>query len=79
MDGVDCQFKGIVMPAFISMLHVHEKQLMDIVYKRMVIQDQEEWKDDIAVYKWLGKKVKWGGIEVSKLVQVFYKIAKSLE
>jgi len=67
------------MPAFISMLHVHKKRLMDIVYKRIVIQDQEEWKDDIAVYKWLGKKVKWGGIEVSKLVQVFYKIAKSLE
>jgi hypothetical protein len=52
---------------------------MDMLYEGMVIQDQHEWGDDIAVYKWLGKKVKWGGIEGSKLVWVFHKIAKSLE
>jgi len=79
VDGVDCQFKGIVMPAFISMLHIQEKWLMDIIYEGIVIQDQIEWGDEIEVYKWLGKKVKWGGIEVSKLVQVFYKISNSLE
>ena len=42
VDGVDCQFKRIVMPAFICMLHVQEKRLMDIVYERMVIQDKEK-------------------------------------
>ena len=67
------------MLAFISMLHIQEKWLMDIIYDGIVIQDQIEWGDEIEVYKWLGKKVKWGGIEVSKLVQVFYKISNSLE
>ena len=52
---------------------------MDVVYEEMVVQDQVMWNDDIAVYKWLGKKAEWGGLEVSKLVRVFYKIARSLE
>ena len=58
VDSVDCQFKGIVMAGFISMLHVQEKQLMGILYERMVTQDREKWVDEIAVYKWLGKKVR---------------------
>jgi hypothetical protein len=78
VDGADCQFKGIVMPAFISMLHVQEKWLMGVLREEMG-RDQHEWSDDIAVYKWLGKKMEWGGIEGSKLVWVFHKIAKALE
>jgi hypothetical protein len=31
------------------------------------------------VFRWLGQKLIWGGIEVSKLVQVFYKFAKGQE
>jgi hypothetical protein len=61
------------------MLHVQEKWLMDIVYEEMVVQDQVMWNDDIAVYKWLGKKVEWGRIEVLKLIQIFYKRATLLE
>src|SRR5277367_6555500 len=79
VDSVACQFKGIVMPAFISMLHVKEKWLMGIVYERMVIQDQEKWGDDIAVYKWLGKKVKWVGIEATKLCQIFHALARMVD
>jgi hypothetical protein len=79
VDDVSCQFKGIFMLAFVSMLHVQEKWLMDVVYEEMVVQDQVKWEDDIAVYKWLGKKVEWGGIEVSKLIWIFHKIATLLK
>jgi len=40
VDDVGCQFKRIVMPAFVSMLHVQEKWLIDVVYEKMVVQDQ---------------------------------------
>ena len=36
------------------------------------IGDQEE------VYKWFGQKEEWGGIEVTRLVQMFYQIVRSL-
>jgi len=67
------------MAAFVSMLHMQEKWLIGILYEEMVVRDQHEWGDDIAVYKWLGKRIEWGGIEGSKLVWMFYKIAKSVE
>jgi hypothetical protein len=31
------------------------------------------------VFKWLGQKMIWGGMEVSKLVQVFYRFGKGQE
>ena len=31
------------------------------------------------VFKWLGQKLIWGGIEVSKLVQVFYRFVTAWE
>ena len=78
MNGVDCQFKGIVMAAFVSMLHVRQKWLIGILHEEM-IRDQHEWGDDIAVYKWLGKRIEWGGIEGSRLVWMFHRIARALE
>ena len=31
------------------------------------------------VFRWLGQKIIWGGIEVSRLVQVFYRFEKGRE
>ena len=34
--------------------------------------DRVDTKDEEKVYRWFGQRVKWGGIEGSKLWQVFY-------
>jgi hypothetical protein len=34
-----------------------------------------EVEDRGAVYKWLGERVEWGGIEATRMVQVFHKLA----
>ena len=31
------------------------------------------------MYKWYRQKVDWGGIEATRLVQMFYKLAKGIE
>ena len=35
-------------------------------------------QDEMQVYKWFGQKVEWGGMEVSKSVQVFHRVVKGL-
>lgn len=35
-------------------------------------------RDEIQVYKWFGQKVEWGGMDVSRLVQVFHRAVKGI-
>lgn len=33
-------------------------------------------QDKQGVIKWLGKRIEWGGVECTRLVQVFYRLAQ---
>ena len=76
--GQKCQFEGVVMPAIISALHV-EKQWVVGVMREMAQEEGFNIQVDGVVYQWLGRRVEWGGVEASRLLQVFYKISKALE
>ena len=50
------------------------KMIMNwIKESRVEVGDQEQmcW--------WLGQKVEWGGIEVTRLIQVFYRIVRGMQ
>ena len=35
-------------------------------------------RDEMHVFKWFGQKVEWGGMEVSRFVQVFHRVVKGI-
>jgi superfamily II DNA helicase RecQ len=73
-----CQFPGVVMPAIISALHVKEQCVVQVMGE---MADQEGFDHQVpgAIYPWLGRRVEWGGVEASRLLQVFCKICQVLE
>jgi len=68
--GKRCQFSDISMPAVACMLRTGEDWVRE---GGIDVTNQEE------VFTWLGRKVIWGSIEVSRLVQMFYRFGKGQE
>jgi hypothetical protein len=72
-----CQFEGIIMPLVISGIAEGTDQIYHMIKDRME-GDGIKFGDWEEMYKWFGQKEEWGGIEVSRLVQMFYRIVKDL-
>lgn len=71
-----CQFEGVVMEGVIGALHVAEKWVIGLIYD-MAQEDGVDIKaGDDTPHKWLGRRLEWGGIEASRLVQVFWIVAR---
>jgi hypothetical protein len=75
--GKGCQFKDIIMPVVVCMLC--EEGWAEDKFTRWATAAEINVRDQEEVYQWLGEKVEWGSIEVSRLVQVFYKFEKGRE
>jgi superfamily II DNA helicase RecQ len=76
--GKRCQFKDIIMPVVICMLGAGEDWTRHD-FASWAREGGVDVTDKEEVFRWLGQKLIWGGIEVSKLVQVFYRFAKGQE
>jgi len=64
------------MPAVITAMLEGEDWMIEMIngwVEESGVENQEQ------LYKWYGQKVDWGGIEASRLVQVFYRLAKGLK
>jgi RecQ family ATP-dependent DNA helicase len=71
MAGIKCQFPGVVIPTVVSIMHLDPGGCSEPVYQWMEADGVDRDRDD-QVYTWFGQKVRWGGIEATRLVQVFY-------
>lgn len=72
-----CQFDEIIMPTIISIIREGEDEMGGSIIDEMKRQGINE-RDEMQVYKWFGQKVEWGGMEVSRLVQVFHRVFKGI-
>ena len=82
-----CQFDQIIMPAVISGINEGTDQTCEMIREQIQRDgvnigdwDREgitvgEWEE---MYRWFGQREKWGDVEISRLVRVFYNIVKSL-
>lgn len=71
-----CQWRGVVIPAFVSALYVRKQWVLELMY----YMNRRAWfENESQLYRWLGKKVEYGGVEGSRLGEVFYHIACSVE
>jgi hypothetical protein len=75
--GKECQFKDIIMPVVVCMLC--EDDWARAEFTNWATEGGINTKDPEEVMRWLGQKIIWGGIEVSRLVQLFYRLEKGRE
>jgi RecQ family ATP-dependent DNA helicase len=82
-----CQFEGIIMPVVISGINEGTDQTCNMIRDQIQRDGVEigEWNGEgISVeeweemYRWFGQREKWGDVEISRLVRVFYRIVKGL-
>lgn len=77
VGGVECQFGDIVIPGVYSMLNRGGSEEVWRLNEWAATEGVDLSKDLNEVCKWFGKRVEWGGIEGSRLLQVFFILAKS--
>jgi superfamily II DNA/RNA helicase len=75
----DCQFKGVIVEGFWSMMFVQGQEGFMEGLKEWGQGDGYDIDDDEGRLRWLGKKVEWGGIEANKLVQAFLFMAREVK
>jgi len=78
LSNASCQFDNIIMPMVITAM-LEGKDWMIKMIQDWVEGCGVELGNQEQMYKWFGQKVDWGGIEASRLVQVFYRLAKGIE
>ena len=73
IKGVECQYKGVL----ISTVVVISRET-DVIWKWME-DDLIEHDNADEVYKQLGRKIMWGGLEATKLCKVFYGLTQMVK
>ena len=65
------------MPLVISGIAEGTDQIYNMIKEQMEGSGIKfgDWEE---MYKWFGQKEEWGGIEVSRLAQMFYRIVRDL-
>lgn len=66
------------MPAIFSALHVETPWVVGVM-REMADAEGFDIQVDGVVYQWLGRRIEWGGVEASRLLQVFCRISRALE
>jgi len=78
-NSKQCQFKDIIIPVVVCMLLCEEVEWAREDFEKWAREGGIEVTREEDVFRWLGQKIIWGGIEVSRLVQVFYRFEKGRE
>jgi RecQ family ATP-dependent DNA helicase len=78
LSGVSCQFDSIIMLVVMTAMLEGEDWMIEMI-QSWVEESGVEFGNLEQMYRWYGQKVEWGGIEASRLIQVFYRIAKRME
>jgi hypothetical protein len=73
--NVECQYVGVLIAAVATMMIEGIPGAEEEIFQWMQAEgvDINQARD---VHIWFGRRVEWGGIEASKLVQVFHHLAQ---
>ncbi|QGA22350.1 hypothetical protein EYB26_010066 [Talaromyces marneffei] len=70
-----CQFPDVVIPTVISIMHLNPGACAETIYAWMR-DDQVDVEDADHVYAWFGQKIRWSGMEGTRLIEVFYRLSR---
>jgi len=69
VKGGRCQYEGVLVPAIITMLIGGEDG--DEGVFQLIKEHDVNMQDQTSVCRWFGRRVEWGGMEATRMVQVF--------
>jgi hypothetical protein len=78
VEWCELSIDGIIMPMVMTVMLEGEDWMIEMI-QSWVEESGVEFGNQEQMYRWYGQKVEWGGIEASRLIQVFYRIAKGIE
>jgi RecQ family ATP-dependent DNA helicase len=73
-NAIRCQYPGVVIPVVAVIWRVADEGKTRAI-NEWIRQDSVDIEEEEEVFKWFGRKIRWGGIEASKLCKVFYFLA----
>jgi hypothetical protein len=79
--GGRCQFQGVIVESIISIWGRWAEEFGGWVEEQMVkdgfkVVEDVEFKDMV---KWLGRKIRWGGLESTKMCKVFMEFLEFMD
>ena len=72
--GRTCQYPGVMIGAVVSMMTANINRCGKAIGEWMRLDGVEE-RDGQPVFRWIGQKIRWGGMEAALINQVFYQLA----
>jgi len=74
VKGGECQYADVLVPTLTTLM-IMGADGDEVVFQEMK-DEGIDIQDEVAVCRWLGQQVKWGGIEATKMVKVFHFLAR---
>jgi hypothetical protein len=73
----DCQLDEIIMPMVAVGIQEGEHWMLESM---MQWAEEGKWEfgNSEHMHKWIGQQMKWGKVEISRLIQVFYEFVNHL-
>lgn len=68
-----CQYNGVLVAAIVTMI-IGGEYGEEAVF-RLFKEHGVDVEDQTSVCRWFGQRVEWGGVEVTRMVQVFHLLA----
>ena len=66
-----CQYPGVIIGAISSLMTANINRCGDAVWEWMRL-DQVDERHPQQVLQWMGRKIRWGGMEAAMINKVFY-------
>jgi hypothetical protein len=76
--SIVCQYPRVVIPVVAVILRAWPSSDTDVIFEWMTA-DSVNMTVPGEQFGWFGRKVRWGGIEVSNLCRVFHKLVSMVD
>lgn len=73
-----CQYDGVVVQALAGASAYHYEEVTEMV-ERMMAEDGFDGEGEDRMYSWMGRRVRWSGMETNQMCRVFYMICQHIE
>jgi len=72
-ETTKCQFPDVLIPTIEAIMGEGEESIKKLTFAWMR-EEGVDTKNYQQVLNWMGKKIRWGGMETNQMVKVFYRL-----
>ncbi len=79
VKGVDCQYSGVIIPAVVAILGASDEDKWGQRLKEWGSEDDVDVMNGEKVRQWFGRRIRFGNMEATQLVKIFYMLSTEWE